>query len=509
MRCVSYTRTVPCIPGSGIPKDAIGQQNARIQEFVRSRGWKISGKYSDRKKDAGEEAAFLRMKADGMERKFDCVVVDSVFCCGRNYHAAAELLYKIFYPAGIRFAVAEDGFYSGERDSGEVQAYFNRKEVEYRRELMLPGKLEHIQNRVYGKYGYRISPDTGELEADPVSSETVRLIFRLAAGGTNPGKIAQALTAGRIQIPSVYQGHEKKGMPEADRTRWSPSIIKAILKNRAYMGDYERLVDGEKVQVGCPAIVERELFEKAQRIFRTRRQGAGKLSGQQVLNPFAERITDRDTGHRIASSVLVSSGERIFRLRYPEPADISYEKRYIRCSEVMEAVTDALKAEKKKASCAREMLRAGRGNAARQERCCPCLERLREIFYQMAEIESRNVPAYLRWQAGEISEDMYREQYGENVREIEKLEILFREQMEKLDGIDLAFSEKNPWIRLYADIEIPEELTRAQARKWLERVEVARFEAVEPVMKELGAYSMLPQEWFVVSTKRVTEMEEM
>lgn len=38
MRCVSYTRTVSCMENGEIPKDIIGQQNQRIQDYIKKRG---------------------------------------------------------------------------------------------------------------------------------------------------------------------------------------------------------------------------------------------------------------------------------------------------------------------------------------------------------------------------------------------------------------------------------------------------------------------------------------
>ena len=104
MRCVSYTRTVSCMESGEIPKDIISQQNQKIQDYIKKRGWTLGKKYSDRRKDAFEETAYLQMKMDAIAREFDCVVMDSMFRCGRNSNVAAEMLESMFVPAGIHFA---------------------------------------------------------------------------------------------------------------------------------------------------------------------------------------------------------------------------------------------------------------------------------------------------------------------------------------------------------------------------------------------------------------------
>lgn len=101
MRCVSYTRTVSCMESGEIPKDIISQQNQKIQDYIKKRGWTLGKKYSDRRKDAFEETAYLQMKMDAIAREFDCVVMDSMFRCGRNSNVAAEMLESMFVPAGI------------------------------------------------------------------------------------------------------------------------------------------------------------------------------------------------------------------------------------------------------------------------------------------------------------------------------------------------------------------------------------------------------------------------
>lgn len=71
MRCVSYTRTVSCMESGEIPKDIISQQNQRIQDYIKKRGWTLGKKYSDRRKDAFEETAYLQMKmrANGIGKR--------------------------------------------------------------------------------------------------------------------------------------------------------------------------------------------------------------------------------------------------------------------------------------------------------------------------------------------------------------------------------------------------------------------------------------------------------
>ena len=111
-----------------IPKDIISQQNQRIQDYIKKRGWTLGKKYSDRRKDAFEETAYLQMKMDAIAREFDCVVMDSMFRCGRNSNVAAEMLESMFVPAGIHFAVVEDDFCSCDVSKEEVYKYLDERQ---------------------------------------------------------------------------------------------------------------------------------------------------------------------------------------------------------------------------------------------------------------------------------------------------------------------------------------------------------------------------------------------
>lgn len=72
------------IPQKEIPSDIIRQQNERIQKYIKLNKWELTQKYADRKQDMEADDAFREMQKDGVNRKFDMIVVDSLFRCGAN-----------------------------------------------------------------------------------------------------------------------------------------------------------------------------------------------------------------------------------------------------------------------------------------------------------------------------------------------------------------------------------------------------------------------------------------
>src|SRR5699024_11969419 len=123
-----------CLPGAESPAKVITVQNERIRGYVEKHGWKISGKYSDRKKDKNENASFEKMLQDGIQRKFDAVIVDSIFRAGKDLWSAKEILLQTFHFAGIWFIVVEDDFISVGKSNEEAEAYFNQKYSVMRKE---------------------------------------------------------------------------------------------------------------------------------------------------------------------------------------------------------------------------------------------------------------------------------------------------------------------------------------------------------------------------------------
>lgn len=132
MRCVSYTRTTSCKSSESIPTDIIQQQNEQIQKYIQSHGWKLVTKYSDRKRDDNENTAFEEMTVDGISRKFDMVVVNSIDRCGKYISCAEDVLAKTFFPAGIHFSVVQDDFAVSKKAEKKLMNISEKKKLRYR-----------------------------------------------------------------------------------------------------------------------------------------------------------------------------------------------------------------------------------------------------------------------------------------------------------------------------------------------------------------------------------------
>ena len=91
MKCVSYTRTLPWKNHQS--KLTIAEQNQRIAAYLAEhKELDLQKKYSDRKNDEKARAAFDQMTNDGVERKFDCIIVASMYYCGPDFPAVRQAI---------------------------------------------------------------------------------------------------------------------------------------------------------------------------------------------------------------------------------------------------------------------------------------------------------------------------------------------------------------------------------------------------------------------------------
>ena len=100
MKCVSYTRTMPWKNHKG--ELTIADQNQRIAEYLAEhKEMDLQKKYSDRKGVENASAAFDKMIDDGAERKFDCIIVASMYYCGPGFPAARQSIKETLYETGV------------------------------------------------------------------------------------------------------------------------------------------------------------------------------------------------------------------------------------------------------------------------------------------------------------------------------------------------------------------------------------------------------------------------
>lgn len=168
----------------------------------------------------------------------------------------------------------------------QLRGMFAEFEREKIRERTIRGKLTKLKNT--GKlsldprlFGYRFDTERDVLVVEPAAAETVKRIFRLAAGGLSGEEIARNLA--------------RDGVPAPRGNRWHGSTVTRILHNRSYLGEYKayktdyhqgfkrKRPESEQFLVPIEPLVEEELFQEAQRTLQRSRTRSGRSAVKEVL----------------------------------------------------------------------------------------------------------------------------------------------------------------------------------------------------------------------------------
>ena len=134
-----------------------------------------------------------------------------------------------------------------------------------------------------------------ELEIDPEVAGHIRRVFELICEGHSCSETAKILTAEGIESSGNYV-NKLWGRPIKDENApWKREQVKRIIYNRQYIGEWERTIDGEKKLFSCPVLIDKETFEKAQAKLSVRKY-SNHVRGKAPLNPFSNRIFDKESG---------------------------------------------------------------------------------------------------------------------------------------------------------------------------------------------------------------------
>ena len=476
MICVSYTRSIANGYGIDSPKNAITLQNASIARFLKERGWKLAAKYSDRKHERENETAFLQMKQDGMDRKFECVIFSSLFYCGKTLTSATDLLGHVFYPAGLHFAVADDGFCSADVSPEEVQAYIEKVRHEYRALNSSKNTYRYNPKTIYKKYGYvRVGEE--ELEIDPEPAEVIKEIFRLSRSGKSMKDIADILNERGVESCMAYR-RRKTGIDyKYGSNGWNASSVSGILENKVYIGEWKRKINGKVKMYSCPPIIDKGTFEKTRAAVLGRDLAKGKRQKYSGRSLLTRKIVDMETNWPLHVYVLPKDKSNVFRFRYPAPVVRAYDKLYLSC-----------KAEK--------LLLSEQGIAVKEARLRPLKGAAGTLFSKMMELEKKIVPLQRETDKGIIEVAEFEKRRQVILDHIADLDSQLQGYLDEIGTVETTFSQKNPWLQHYVGMEAFEQLTPEIVKKYIGMVKVFRFETVHfaPVQEEW--FNRLPKSWF-------------
>lgn len=487
MRCVSYTRFVSSMPETETPSNIIKQQNDRIGKFAREHTWSISQKYSDRKNDKNADAAFKQMKQDGMARDFDLLIIDSFYRLGTNVAVAKNLLFEVFYPSGIHFAVVEDDFCSMGKSQAELKKYFAEKYADHRTKIRWSAIMEKREEGFFNvhdeRYGYLLSNDHRELVIDEEAAMVIREVFQMTADGMTMAQIADSLNERGYDSPAIHlEKVSQKKRFKGHKEYWTANTVKTVSSCSQYLGKTRKKIRDDYVEYDIPQIVDDDLYQKA--LEAKRKHFHGCPHNRAAFNPFKFIIFDKRTGE---SLLCVTNQEnrskRYFCIgRKSTDPTIPFETVY-------EEVLRIIKREIEQSRNVAAMLCTEEAEIIYNEKKKAITRSLRRIMKHVSDISEERIQLNSETDAEEI-----RRITDDTEQRLKELEVKYLKKLDEMNSIEKAF-KNNPWCNLYKDIVIDENFDDTRIRKLVEAVWVRDIKFVTADMKEQEWKSMLPRNW--------------
>ena len=293
-----------------------------------------SGLYEDRPE-------FERLIANAKAGKFTIVLCKTQSRFTRNVQHSEKYLEELFPSLGIRFIGVVDGVDTNEyanKKTRQINGLVNDWYVEdlsNNIKAVFNRKMKEGQNlAAFPPFGYIKDPeDKHKLIIDENAADIVRYIYNLSLQGLGVTRIADKLTEEKIPTPVQYK--KEQGMnfatPNSKYTQkgmWSTTTIKRILNNETYIGwlmqgREKKITYKSKKIIAVPrqewiiikdhheSIISDELFNKVQKLLKTRRKSCIQKSnqtsiGQNIPHAFSGKIICKD-----CKSVMTKTSGRL------------------------------------------------------------------------------------------------------------------------------------------------------------------------------------------------------
>ena len=260
---------------------SIELQELRYRQMIEENpNWENAGVFSERATGLNlqERSAFQAMIRQCREEKINLILTKSISRFGRNTLDILRVLQEL-RELNVDVFFEKEDLWLHERDLQIVlTAYcaFAQAESEDMSRNIKRGIKRSFQSGTSGYadfvcFGYKRG-DEGSLAIDEPDAKIVRRIFEMRADGSSLGTISDWLYENKIPSP-------------AGKDHWSRETISKLLKNEKYTGDVmlqktfvKDLFSGKQIknngeleryliQEHHPAIVNRELFDRANKSF--------------------------------------------------------------------------------------------------------------------------------------------------------------------------------------------------------------------------------------------------
>lgn len=249
---------------------SLGTQRERLERYCQAmEDWHVVHAFEDQASGVTLDRPGLT-QALGLarERRFDLLLVYRVDRLSRKVRQLAGLAEELDR-LGIVLKSATEPFDTGSA-AGRMMLQMLGVFAEFEHATIVDRVTAGLERRVRegrwmsGRTPYGYTRANGLLVPDPVKAAVVRRIFQLYAEG-------------KLGTTAIARQLDAEGAPAPRKHGWSPNALQLILANPAYLGLIRW--NGGLFEGVHEALVDDELFEKAQEILRRRGQDASLRRG--------------------------------------------------------------------------------------------------------------------------------------------------------------------------------------------------------------------------------------
>jgi DNA invertase Pin-like site-specific DNA recombinase len=284
--------------------DNLGVQEEDILEYVDDG---ITGTHFNRH-------GFQQLQEDMKSGEIGCIVVKDFSRFGRDYLEVGFYIEYIFPLLQIRFISINDSYDSnasagmtGGMNVALKNLVYNMYSLDLSKKItsaMQTRMKNGTRLPVNARYGYAKGKD-GKLVVDPEAAKVVQMIFQMAAEGMSFADITRELNKG--EIATCDERKESRGeqihfqrFETIRKKRWNPTTVSGIIRDEIYIGTriwgksrcsmhtgHKAVLNDEadwvRLENHHEAIVDRELFEKANAMHPKKSRAKGETRTNYVL----------------------------------------------------------------------------------------------------------------------------------------------------------------------------------------------------------------------------------
>lgn len=471
MRCVSYTRTVPW--KNTKLQLSITEQNEKIAAYLEQhKELELQKKYTDRKNDAQAFAGFDNMIDDGTERKYDCIIVASIYYCGQSFPVANQMIWETLIPLGIHLIVVDEEMDTRQAAKKEVENYFDAKYCEMHAEIIFAWRKKQgagfrLTNSV--PYGYIRRNGENHLEKDEVVAPYLSEAFARYIRGQRLNEIAVWLNEKQVPTAKVRKAQILgKAIPE-NNTEWTTDRLRALFRNPSYTGAMANTERQIIVENCHEPYLTKEQFGRLPCNQRIGKERIPTRKEYKKPNPLAGLIScscgigihwhkDNKTGEEIFFCPHCNAGKK-----KEERMKIPSEQMY----QLVLAEMDRLNIESE------QMILAIQNGAGREAIEAVHEEKSAQTKTILAEMNMEQFHRVALYD-GLIDGEMTRQEYDEEVSKFAAVHCKLNERltalMEETRELEKGLSLRNPWLQLFADYKETKALDRSFVRKYIQNV---------------------------------------